>query len=119
MQSLNTDSPALHDIFPNVYVETVSAQGQISSSSLDHNINITIKGTNDAPLIVEEQSDLSLTLNADGQVQNEAAGTLVATDVDDANWTFHAVDANGNLVQAALGDYGSLIIARTAATPIP
>lgn len=111
VQSLNTDSPALHDLFPNVYVETVSAQGDVSSTSLDQTINITIKGSNDAPLIVQDESDLGLVLNADGHVQNSGSGTLVATDVDDAHLTFHATDGDGNLVQAVLGDYGSLTIA--------
>lgn len=114
IQRLNTDSSPLHDVFNGVFVETKQPDGTTTSTSLGDSINIAITGTNDAPEIVADKSDLSLTLNADGHVQNSASGTLVAEDVDDTNWTFHIADGEGEnaqLLQAAPGTYGSLIIA--------
>lgn len=113
VQSLNTDSDPLRDVFQGVFVETKHADGTTTSTSLGDSINIVIKGANDAPVIDEEHSDLHLSMNGDGHIPDgaSAVGTLKATDVDDAHWTFHVADAEGNLLQSAQGTYGSLIVA--------
>ncbi len=68
----------------------------------DITVNVTINAVNDAPVIDAGASDVAVTADED----NAVAGTIVASDVDDATLTYSAVDgANGTVTIDGSGGY--------------
>lgn len=103
---LDMDSPevnALGERDSHVIKFPVSASDGNSSTSFDNAITITVKGTNDAPVLGEPQwtkgSEITQDLNASATTR--ISGTVSATDVDSgdqANLKFYFVGDDGSSV---------------------